>query len=172
MYLTELKVPKDPNSKIMREGSLANALNYWPMPWDNYDVSSTHLKLCRPAYSQGVVANSKPYLEQLPCFMERNDHSQGWKGVTQGPRALEAEPSSECRPWLLVLHSLCRLCIPPQPMALKSHPQKLPTSLTCHFPSASYCCAKLSGLFLTLGYRRSHITQLNQNIHLSIHLSK
>lgn len=68
------------------------------MPWDNYDVSSTHLTLCRPPYSQGVVANSEHYLDQLPCFMEWKDHSQGLKGVTQGPRALEAEPSSERRP--------------------------------------------------------------------------
>lgn len=126
----------------------------WTMPWDHYDVHRTHLKLCRPPYRQGVAANSKPHLDQLPCFMERKDHSPGLKGVTPGPRALETEPSSECRPWLLLLHSLYRLCHSSPTHGLDISFSVVADQPYCHFPSANSRCAKLSGLFLTLGYRR------------------
>lgn len=135
-----------------------------PCPPGNYDVSSTHPRLCRPHHSQGVVADSENYLDQLPCFMDWKQCGHGLKGVTQGHRALEAEPSSEFRPWLLVLHSLYSLChtspsFPatwPSNFILRNCWPALP--LKRPFASSGYCCAQVPRLFLTVGYRRSHLT--------------
>ena len=66
---------------MMKEGSLANDVNYGRAPLGNYDVSGTPSRLCRPHYSQGVVANSEHHLDQLLCLMEGKEHSQGFKGT-------------------------------------------------------------------------------------------
>lgn len=118
-------------------------------------------RLCKPCCSQGVVADSEHSLDQVPCSRKRKDHNHRLKGVTQGHWALEAEPSSELRPWLLVLHFLYGLC-----HMYCSFPTAWPEisfseialAFMCHFASASYCCAKIPGLSLTVGYRRSYIT--------------
>lgn len=77
--LLNLKVPENPNSRFTKEGRLANAVNSYSLLTHALTIMMLVVPTQdrRPHYSQGVVADSEHYLGQLPCFMERKDHSPG-----------------------------------------------------------------------------------------------